>query len=440
MDENAGFPTVYSKAGGQDMEFFAESYVAYVAHTKIFKERNPTMFALMQELFEKKPKYFSREDFDSEVAFEKWKHDDVQLSNYIQARLNAHLKKGNHQKPLDEQEFWPQSASKSIEKASEDDTDDTKDDKTINETFDAVRDGLSMSEISKKIGEGHEVTLTDNKDIVGIIVPEGKDLPLDDDDDDIEKSWYTNPRGDKDPHGKPIRKEGDGGGFGESGGTAFTSTDSGIFTPTHSERERQPKKEKRTGVHRLADFLTDNSPERKMEKGDTTITNLVDLINWVKMEMRKDDKKHFRQQTSGETINSQPPRIDWARGNKEMPREDGQSEFDGKPDPNAAISQNDEERRIRRLVSAEDKTANAPANGDLRLRWESGGFQSDALHQGSAKDKERGDVEDPEDKNVDNPFEEEDFESKNYPFAEEEDFESKNDKAFTKLLKEIEDS
>ena len=137
--------------------------------------------------------------------------------------------------------------------------------------------------------------------------------------------------------------------------------------------------------------------------------------------------KRFHQQTSGETINNQPPRIGWAKGNKDMPREDGASEFVGKPDANAVISQKDEERRIRRLGAAADKTANAPANGDLRLRWESGGYESDALHSGSSKDKEKGDVEDPADEHVDEPF-------------EEEDLESKNDKAFAKLLKLIEEA
>ena len=276
---------------------------------------------------------------------------------------------------------------------------------------------------------------------------------------DMEKSWYTNPRGSKDPFAanalvvaldkrkgyKSVRKEGDSGGgaFGDGGGVAFTSTDSGIFTPTHSERERTPKKKKRSGVDRLADFLADDSPERKMEKdkpiekflpllvglltGSTKAskekkaivkdasTEMAEFLNWVKMEMRKDDKKHFRQQTSGETINNQPPRIDWAKGNKEMPREDGVSEFDGKPNANAAISQKDEERRIRRLNDSDDKKDDepkstgsaslaAPAGLNIRLAWESGGYESDALRSGSSKDKERGDVEDPEDEHEDDEF------------------------------------
>jgi hypothetical protein len=306
---------------------------------------------------------------------------------------------------------------------------------------------VSDKNASKTVEHKGQIIVGDTAEELGIIVPNGQDLPRKEDGDTMEKSWYTNPRGDKDPFAanalvvaldkkkehKSIRKEGDGGGaFGEGGGVAFTSTDSGIFTPTHSERDKQPKKKKRSGVDRLADFLADDSPERKMEKDKpiekflpllvglitgsnkaskekkaivkAASTEMAGFINWVRIEMRKDNNKHFRQQTSGETINNQPPRIDWAKGNKEMPREDGVSEFDEKPNKHAAISQKDEERRIRRLGTTDDKNDDAPANGDLRLRWESGGYESDALHNGSSKDKERGDVEDPEDEHEDDEF------------------------------------
>ena len=40
-----------------------------------------------------------------------------------------------------------------------------------------------------------------------------------------------------------IKKEnGDGGGFGDGGGTVFTSTDAGIFTPTHGGGKKKKKK------------------------------------------------------------------------------------------------------------------------------------------------------------------------------------------------------
>tara|TARA_R110000824_G_scaffold377944_3_gene569342 strand:- start:850 stop:1380 length:531 start_codon:yes stop_codon:yes gene_type:complete len=134
----------------------------------------------------------------------------------------------------------------------------------------------------------------------------------------MEKSWITNPRGSKDAKRKTIRKEGDGG-FGEGGGTVFTSDNAGVFTPTHSERGPQKKKKKATGIERLGDFLTDNSPERKMVKEASLAT---ELIKWVTEEFRKEDKTHFRQQTSGDTINQHPevPRIDWKKDKKEITR------------------------------------------------------------------------------------------------------------------------
>ena len=64
-----------------------------------------------------------------------------------------------------------------------------------------------------------------------------------------------------------IKKEnGDGGGFGDGGGTVFTSTDAGIFTPTHGGGKKKKKKDKTSGIHRLADFINDNTPEIKSKK------------------------------------------------------------------------------------------------------------------------------------------------------------------------------
>ena len=233
----------------------------------------------------------------------------------------------------------------------------------------------------------------------------------------MEKSWITNPRGSKDAKRKNtiVRKEGDGGGdggFGEGGGTVFTSANSGVFTPTHSERGRgdQKKKKKITGIERLGDYLTDNSPERKMVKEDTFTT---ELIKWVTEEFRKESKKHFRQQTSGDTINEQPPRIDWKKGNKEMPREDGYSEYDAKTDKMAAIEQDNETKRIKQLDDEDDADKPkdtgsagqaAPAGLTVQLAWESGGVESDELHRGGDKDKKQGEVEDPDDEHDKDKF------------------------------------
>ena len=111
----------------------------------------------------------------------------------------------------------------------------------------------------------------------------------------LNKSWFTNPRGQDDSYKKEkkLRKEGDGGGaatsgsFGESGGTVFTSSNAGIFTPTYGDNKRKPKKKKKSGIGRLADFITDNSPERKMAKSEPK-KFFVDLIQWVTKELRKE--------------------------------------------------------------------------------------------------------------------------------------------------------
>jgi hypothetical protein len=146
---------------------------------------------------------------------------------------------------------------------------------------------------------------------------------------------------------KKVKKE--DGAFGDQGGVAFTSTDSGIFSPTYG-RYKAPKKKtkKKTGIGRLADFLTDNSPEQKMKKSNTK--PLVDLIKWVTLELRKESDPHFTQQHSSTAINDQPPRIDWRKKKDESEQDDGEPvEFDADPDEQAAVKQNDEIKRIKRL-------------------------------------------------------------------------------------------
>tara|TARA_Y100001951_G_scaffold38814_1_gene30551 strand:- start:3697 stop:4392 length:696 start_codon:yes stop_codon:yes gene_type:complete len=64
-----------------------------------------------------------------------------------------------------------------------------------------------------------------------------------------------------------LQKEdggGDGGGALAGGGTVFTSTNSGIFNPTYGGNGRKTKK--KTGIDRLAQFITENSPQKKMFK------------------------------------------------------------------------------------------------------------------------------------------------------------------------------
>tara|TARA_R100001082_G_scaffold106664_2_gene79736 strand:+ start:628 stop:1377 length:750 start_codon:yes stop_codon:yes gene_type:complete len=72
-----------------------------------------------------------------------------------------------------------------------------------------------------------------------------------------------NDEGDVEPNEeKSIEKE-EGGLAG--GGTVFTSTNAGIFTPTYGGRYPTRKK-KKTGIEKLGLFVTENSPQKKMEK------------------------------------------------------------------------------------------------------------------------------------------------------------------------------
>lgn len=78
--------------------------------------------------------------------------------------------------------------------------------------------------------------------------------------------------------GAAVEKE-DGGGdgaFGDGGGTVFTSTNAGIFNPTHGETRRVKAKKKRSGIERLGVFLTDGSPEKKMKKKATVLKEWVE--------------------------------------------------------------------------------------------------------------------------------------------------------------------
>ena len=62
---------------------------------------------------------------------------------------------------------------------------------------------------------------------------------------------------------KSINKE-DGGMAG--GGTVFTSTNAGVFTPTYGSQAVQRKKRKKKGIERLGLYLDDMSPQKKMQK------------------------------------------------------------------------------------------------------------------------------------------------------------------------------
>ena len=112
-----------------------------------------------------------------------------------------------------------------------------------------------------------------------------------------------------------IKKEnGDGGGFGDGGGTVFTSTNAGIFTPTYGDNKKKKGHKKNSGIRRLANFVNDNTPKiksEKVEKSQQDKSFVLDLIKWVSEEFQKEGG--FRQQSSGTDINDQVPRIDWKK-------------------------------------------------------------------------------------------------------------------------------
>ena len=157
---------------------------------------------------------------------------------------------------------------------------------------------------------------------------------------------------------KKFKKE--DGAFGDGGGVVFTSTNSGIYNPTYGRFRPQKKKgRKKTGIGRLAAFLTDTSPEKKMEKASSKA--LVDLIKSVTLELRKEQDPQFTQQHSGTAINDQPPRIDWRKKKDEPEQDYGEPvEFDADPDEQAAVKQNDEMKRIKRLDDSKNDSGNDP--------------------------------------------------------------------------------
>ena len=101
---------------------------------------------------------------------------------------------------------------------------------------------------------------------------------------------------------------GDGGGGSFGGGTVAVSSDSGFFTPTYGGGGKRKKRRKRTGIDKLSDFMTNNSPERKSVKK----SEITDFIDWVKKEYKQQDTVF----PSGETINHQPARVEYKKGMK----------------------------------------------------------------------------------------------------------------------------
>ena len=113
-----------------------------------------------------------------------------------------------------------------------------------------------------------------------------------------------------DEYEKSLSKEGGDGGGGNGsgsfgGGTVAVSSDSGFFTPTYGGGGKRKKRRKKTGIDKLSDFVTNNSPERKsIEKSD-----ILDFVAWVEKEYKNRETVF----PSGETINPQIPRVDYKK-------------------------------------------------------------------------------------------------------------------------------
>ena len=100
---------------------------------------------------------------------------------------------------------------------------------------------------------------------------------------------------------KLTKEDGGGGGFGgdAGAGTVFTSTDSGVFSPTYGgssakrrtsvKHNRKKFKKKKTGIERLGAWMTDYSPERKSLAKGTPTDFALDLLMDVTKEYRMKD-------------------------------------------------------------------------------------------------------------------------------------------------------
>ena len=174
---------------------------------------------------------------------------------------------------------------------------------------------------------------------------------------------------------KLLQKEdgGDGGGL-AGGATVFTSTNSGVFTPTHGGSKEKPKK-KKTGIERLGQFITDNSPEKKMVK--SAIFSLTKLLNEVRLELRKDDEKRQTPPRSKATPDDPPQVVH--RGNDD-PNSKGLPD-----DPNLVYQQNMTEKEQTRIMNeTQNKDSEDPRT--FSKKWASGRADINPFHRGGVKD------------------------------------------------------
>lgn len=192
-----------------------------------------------------------------------------------------------------------------------------------------------------------------------------------------------------------LRKE--NGGF---SGTVFTSTNSGIFTPTYgsskSTRKRKKKIDdkkrgqglisatKKSGVEKLQRWMSDKSPVKKI---------------------KKDIKKSNETNTGSEVHN--PMRIDWKKRHEESedPKFVERAGKDEKEQDSSVIEQNNFERKVTEMDKDNKRKTRgrdtieldgevSAAAGVVQLSKQPNKFgnpQDDELLRGSKKDKSRKD-------------------------------------------------
>ena len=210
-----------------------------------------------------------------------------------------------------------------------------------------------------------------------------------------------------------LRKENGGGGFNGSSGTVFTSTNSGIFTPTYgssaSTRKRKKKinakkkgqglisAKKRSGVEKLQRWMTDRSPVKKLKKD-------IKISKGNQSGLLTGSSSGYQTQP----VNN-PMRIDWQKPHKGMIRHNENDtpkfvEREGKKekDPDlSVVEQNDFERKVTEMDSDNKRKTRgrdtreldnevSAAAGIMQLSKQPSKFgnpQDDELLRGAKKDK-----------------------------------------------------
>jgi hypothetical protein len=203
---------------------------------------------------------------------------------------------------------------------------------------------------------------------------------------------------------KSLFKEGGGagggggaatsGGFGSGGGTVFTSTNSGIFTPTYGGggykrkknhiREIKRKKNKKSGIERLSRFLREFTPEKKaLEKmySINATQPLVELMNSV-MKSQYPNGRGYGGNLGMKVLdwkkpntNEEPPKVSEFKGRK-RDEKDNDAVIEQKYMEQKIKNLDDESRKKGRDQATEDEVASAANPGLVTLKSYSSGATS----------------------------------------------------------------